>query len=85
MKFGSENITPITPTFQFSPVNLTTLGATAYAYREDLVHYPDNGWSLRGLALAQKKQGRQVASLETEQRMRTAFRGADAVPASSRF
>ncbi|MBL0291010.1 MAG: hypothetical protein IPQ15_10190 [Betaproteobacteria bacterium] len=54
-------------------------------YREDLVHYPDNGWSLRGLALAQKKQGRQVASLETEQRMRTAFRGADAVPASSRF
>lgn len=38
MKFGSENITPITPTFQFSPVNLTTLGATAYAYREDLVH-----------------------------------------------
>ncbi len=30
MKFGSENITPITPTFQFSPVNLTTLGATEY-------------------------------------------------------
>lgn len=29
MKFGSE-ITPITPTFQFSPVNLTTLGATEY-------------------------------------------------------
>jgi tetratricopeptide (TPR) repeat protein len=54
-------------------------------YREDLAHYPDNGWSLRGLALAQKKQGRQVAAQETEQRMRTAFRSADAVPPASRY
>ena len=54
-------------------------------YREDLAHYPDNGWSLRGLALAQKKQGRQVASQETEQRMRTAFRSADALPPASRY
>lgn len=28
MKFGSETPTPITSTFTFSPVNLTTLGAT---------------------------------------------------------
>ncbi len=54
-------------------------------YREDLAHYPDNGWSLKGLALAQKKQGRQAASLETEQEMRTAFRGADVLPPASRF
>jgi tetratricopeptide (TPR) repeat protein len=55
------------------------------AYREDLAHYPDNGWSLRGLATAQKKQGRQVAAQETEQRMRIAFRGADALPPASRY
>ena len=54
-------------------------------YREDLAHYPDNGWSLRGLALAQKKQGRQVAAQETEQRMRIAFRNADALPPGSRY
>jgi tetratricopeptide (TPR) repeat protein len=54
-------------------------------YREDLAHYPDNGWSLKGLALAQKKQGRQAASLDTEQRMRAAFRRAEALPPSSRF
>jgi tetratricopeptide (TPR) repeat protein len=54
-------------------------------YREDLAHYPDNGWSLKGLALAQKKQGRQAASLETEQKMRTAFRAADALPPASRY
>jgi tetratricopeptide (TPR) repeat protein len=54
-------------------------------YREDLAHYPDNGWSLKGLALAQKKQGRQAASLETEQKMRAAFRAADALPPASRF
>lgn len=30
MKFGSETPTPITSTFTFSPVNLTTLGATEY-------------------------------------------------------
>jgi len=54
-------------------------------YREDLAHYPENGWSLRGLAIAQKKQGRQVAAQETEQRMRSAFRTADKLPPASRY
>jgi tetratricopeptide (TPR) repeat protein len=54
-------------------------------FREDLAHYPGNGWSLTGLAIALKKQGRQEAALETERSARAAFAGAEVTPRSSRF
>ena len=54
-------------------------------FREDLAHYPGNGWSLTGLAVALKKQGRQEAARETERSARAAFAGAEALPRGARF
>ena len=54
-------------------------------YREDLRHYPENGWSLVGLADAQRRQGHADAALATEARFRVAWRDADVTLAASRF
>ncbi len=55
------------------------------AYRDDLTHYPDNGWSLRGLAEAQRRQGQADAARATDQRFAAAWRNADVVLPGSRF
>lgn len=55
------------------------------AYREDLRHYPGNGWSLIGLAQAQRAQGQVDAARETERRFRAAWRNADVTLPGSRF
>jgi tetratricopeptide (TPR) repeat protein len=47
-------------------------------YREDLAHYPENGWSLNGLARALRDQG--LAAEEVEARFRQAWRDADIPP-----
>jgi tetratricopeptide (TPR) repeat protein len=44
-------------------------------FREDLSHYPENGWSLAGLARAQRDQGHDAQ--ETERRFRAAWQAAD--------
>jgi tetratricopeptide (TPR) repeat protein len=44
-------------------------------FREDLAHYPENGWSLAGLARAQRDQG--LDAQEAESRFRAAWRAAD--------
>ena len=54
-------------------------------YREDLRHYPENGWSLIGLAEAERRQGRADAARDTERRLRTAWRNADVTLPGSRF
>jgi tetratricopeptide (TPR) repeat protein len=54
-------------------------------YREDLRHYPGNGWSLVGLAEAQRRQGHADAAGETERRFRIAWRDADVTLPGSRF
>jgi len=46
-------------------------------YRQDLKHYPDNGWSLVGLARAVAVQGRADEARATEARFRRAWRDAD--------
>jgi tetratricopeptide (TPR) repeat protein len=46
-------------------------------YREDLAHYPDNGWSLAGLARALRLQGRNEAAKDVDLRFREAWREAD--------
>ncbi|HYQ98608.1 MAG TPA: hypothetical protein VET86_01100 [Casimicrobiaceae bacterium] len=52
-------------------------------YREDLVRYPDNGWSLARLADAQRKQGKADAAKATQARFEAAWRRADfALPGS---
>ena len=54
-------------------------------YLEDLAHYPDNGWSLAGLAEAQRQQGQLGAAAATDRRQREAWRDADIVLTGSRF
>jgi tetratricopeptide (TPR) repeat protein len=54
-------------------------------YREDLKHYPDNGWSLAGLERALRLQGRNEAAKEVDARFRDAWRDADVTITASRF
>ena len=54
-------------------------------YREDLRHYPENGWSLTGLAEAQRRSGHGEAARETDHRARAAWRNADVTLPGSRF
>jgi tetratricopeptide (TPR) repeat protein len=51
---------------------------------EDLQRYPENGWSLRGLAQAVAKQGRADEAAQIVERFRIAWRNADLkLPAST--
>jgi tetratricopeptide (TPR) repeat protein len=47
------------------------------AYREDLVRYPSNGWSLRGLARALAAEGRTKEAGEVDARFRRTWARAD--------
>jgi tetratricopeptide (TPR) repeat protein len=53
--------------------------AAEAAFREDLKRFPANGWSLHGLALAQRAQGRDADAARTDAELRTAWQGADYV------
>jgi len=57
----------------------------AQVYREDLRHYPDNGWSLSGLALALDRLGQPGPARETAARARAAFGPGERLPTGSRF
>mgnify|MGYP003548905289 CR=1 FL=1 len=57
----------------------------AQVYREDLAHYPDNGWSLNGLALALERQGHVAQAKQARDAARAAFDLAQPMPAASRF
>jgi tetratricopeptide (TPR) repeat protein len=59
-------------------------GAAA-AYRQDLKTYPDNGWSLHGLAQAQHALGDATGAADSERRFRDAWRWADAPLTASRY
>lgn len=70
----------LAPTRQALGAALLEAGRPAQAvqvFLEDLRHYPDNGWSLRGLAMAQRAQGLAQAAQATEARQRRAWRAAD--------
>jgi len=54
-------------------------------YREDLAHYPDNGWSLGGLAVALAKQGNVASARQAREQAKLAFRQAERLPTGSRF
>jgi tetratricopeptide (TPR) repeat protein len=55
------------------------------AYREDLKRFPENGWSLYGLAAALRAQGKAAEAAEVENRFAKAWTGADITLAASRF
>jgi len=54
-------------------------------YREDLKRFPENGWSLFGLAAALKAQGKTAEAAGVEQRLAKAWAGADVKLTGSRF
>jgi tetratricopeptide (TPR) repeat protein len=60
-------------------------GPAEQVYREDLAHYPGNGWSLTGLALALAQQGRAGPARQAADDARAAFGQAERRPAGSRF
>ncbi|MGE3180719.1 MAG: hypothetical protein AB7N71_03750 [Phycisphaerae bacterium] len=46
-------------------------------YREDLKHWPENGWSLHGLAKALRARGENVEAARVQERFDNVWRGAD--------
>jgi tetratricopeptide (TPR) repeat protein len=54
-------------------------------YREDLAHYPENGWSLAGLAAAQRLLGDAAGAADSDRRFRAAWQRADITLAGSRL
>ncbi|MGD8495302.1 MAG: hypothetical protein PVF05_03870 [Gemmatimonadales bacterium] len=59
--------------------------AAETAYREDLARFPENGWSLFGLALSLEAQGRTADAESVRARFREAWAAADVELTSSRF
>jgi Flp pilus assembly protein TadD len=47
------------------------------AYREDLERFPENGWSLHGLAASLRAQGRSAEADEVDRRFQSAWEDAD--------
>lgn len=54
-------------------------------YQEDLTRFPDNGWSLFGLAEALRRQNKDAAAAEAMRRFRAAWVHADVTLTGSRF
>jgi tetratricopeptide (TPR) repeat protein len=54
-------------------------------YREDLKRFPENGWSLFGLATALRAQGKSAEAAVVDQRFSKAWSAADIKLAASRF
>lgn len=59
--------------------------AAEAAYRQDLAKYPANGWSLYGLAQAQRKLGEAAAAQDSARRYAAAWQWADMPLTASRF
>ena len=55
------------------------------AYREDLERFPDNGWSLYGLAASLRAQGKDAEAEEVEARFQAVWTEADVRITASRF
>jgi tetratricopeptide (TPR) repeat protein len=54
-------------------------------YREDLKRFPENGWSLFGLAAALRAQGKSAEAAAVDQRFSKAWSAADVRLTASRF
>jgi tetratricopeptide (TPR) repeat protein len=57
----------------------------AAVYRADLARNPDNGWSLKGLALALAAQGHAEEAADAHRRFEAAWNHADVAPPSSAY
>jgi len=56
-----------------------------HLYREDLKRFPENGWSLFGLAQALRAQGKSSEAADVDARFARAWAGADVTLTASRF
>jgi tetratricopeptide (TPR) repeat protein len=54
-------------------------------YRQDLTRFPNNGWSLFGLAAALRAQRKNAQAIAVENQFREAWRGADVTLTASKF
>ena len=54
-------------------------------YREDLRRYPQNGWSLFGLAQSLRVQGKDAEAADVQRRFAEAWQRADVALTASRF
>lgn len=54
-------------------------------YRQDLRRFPENGWSLHGLAESLRRQSKLDEAVEVERRFQAAWRGSDIRLTASRF
>jgi hypothetical protein len=54
-------------------------------YLEDLARFPENGWSLLGLAASLRAQGKDGAAAEVERRRAAAWAASDVTPQASRY
>jgi len=78
----------LAPTRHALGAALLAAGQAAQAeqvYRQDLHHYPANGWSLNGLALALSAQGKAPQAAQAAAQARAAFGPGARLPATSRF
>jgi len=76
------------PIRQSLGASLLKAGRSAEAeavYREDLKRFPENGWSLFGLAAALRAQGKTVQAQAVERRFVKAWAGSDVTLTASRF
>ncbi len=76
---------PIRPYLGAALLEAGDARAAQAAYREDLATYPDNGWSLYGLAQAQRKLGETAAAQDSARRHAAAWQWADMPLTASRF
>ncbi len=59
--------------------------AAEKVYREDLARFPDNGWSLFGLAESLRRQGKNRQAAEVQREFELAWKHADVEITASRF
>lgn len=59
--------------------------AAEKVYCADLARFPDNGWSLFGLAQSLRAQGKKEQAADVQSRFETAWQHADAEITASRF
>lgn len=59
--------------------------AAEKVYRKDLARFPDNGWSLFGLAQSLRAQGKKKEAAEVQRQFENAWRHADVEITASRF
>ncbi len=76
---------PVRPYLGAALLEAGNARGAAEAFAQDLKTYPDNGWSLFGLAQAQRRLGQAEAAQDTARRQAAAWQWADAPLTAARY